>query len=101
MLTYCAFMTGSHVSFHSCSRFLCSCNDERPLETSVTEGPGKVLSGQLNTSTNSQGGCDNYISCGAIWKGHFHLLKGLWVGFLLALVEKWFGERVADIKERL
>ena len=23
---------------------------------------------------------------GTIWKGYFHLLKGLWVGFLLALI---------------
>ena len=61
--------------------------DGRPWETSVTEGPGEVFRGQSSTSTYSHASVIILSPAGTIWKGYFHLLKGVWAGFLLALME--------------
>lgn len=60
----------------------------QPWETCVTGGPGKVFTASRALPLAARAAVIIISPAGTIWKGYFHLLKGLWACFLLALKGK-------------
>lgn len=77
----------------SCSRFVCVCNDE---ETASRSNLARFSQVSWTLPLTARVAVIIIYPVGTIWKGYFHLQKDVWVGFLLALGEKRFRDRLCQ-----